>query len=319
MDPQTMDMVMVGIGTLMVSLTIIVVFSSTREKQMKKRIERVKTSGREASQQELFKQSLRKIRPQKSDGSRNIGEWLHYRLEVAAMEITPKRYMMMNLALLLVVALLLLAIGLPPLLCLLAGFVMGVGLPHFYVNLRINGRKKKFLKLFPDAIDLIVRGLRAGLPAAKSMQSVVSEIPEPVNIVFRDITEQIALGVTLEKAMADMAKRLDLTEFNFFVTSIILQRETGGNLTEILNNLSDVLRQRQMMKLKIKALSSEARASAAIVGSLPFLVFAAVSVMSPDYMTPLFDDFRGNIALAGAFTSLFTGIFIMIRLAKFEI
>lgn len=313
-----MDMVMVGIGTLMVSLTIILIFSSGRDKRYRKRLARVKGGGRGVTQQEMMKQSLRKVQYDLNN-KRSLKEWLRYRLEISGVHMSVKRYVMMNFGIMLFVALMIMAGGLPPLMALLMGFVVGVGLPHMYLGRRINGRKKKFLKLFPDAIDLIVRGLRAGLPAPKSMQSVVEEIPEPISPVFREITEQVALGVALEKAMADIAKRLDMTEFNFFVTSIILQRETGGNLTEILSNLSEVLRQRHSMKLKIKALSSEARASATIVGSLPFLVFIIVSFTSPGYMTPLIDDYRGNIALAGAFASLFTGVFIMIRLAKFEI
>ncbi len=317
MNPQTMDMIMIGIGTLMVSLTVIHIFSSGRDKRLKKRLERVKAGGREAHAQELLKQSLRKVRPEAN--KRSISEWLRSRLEIAHVAMHPRQYLLANLGLLLLSGVGLLSLGIPLTLSALLGFIIGVGFPHMYLNRRIQGRKKKFLKLFPDAIDLIVRGLRAGLPASKSMQSVVAEVPEPVSPVFHEITEQVALGVSLEKAMADMARRLDMTEFNFFVTSIILQRETGGNLTEILSNLSEVLRQRQSMKLKIKALSSEARASATIVGSLPFLVFAAVSATSPDYMTPLFDDYRGNIALAGACMSLCTGIFIMARLAKFEI
>lgn len=315
------DMLIVGIGTVMISLVIILVFSAHREKKLKKRIQRIKSSRSVKTQQELMKQSLRRVRPAKNEnGSRSVTEWLHYRLEISGVDLTVKRYFMLNVIVAVVTSLLILLMVTPnPLIALLAGFICGVGLPHFYVNIKIGGRKKSFLKLFPDAIDLIVRGLRAGLPAAKSMQSVVTEVPEPISGVFRDITEQVALGVNIEKAMAVIAKRLGLTEFDFFVTCITLQRETGGNLTEILSNLSEVLRQRYMMKLKIKAMSSEAKASAIIVGSLPFFVFGAVSVTSPDYMRPLFEDFTGNMALLGALISLSTGIFIMMRLAKFEI
>lgn len=318
---EPMDMAVVGIGTLMVALAIILVFSSEREKRVRKRIDRIKQSNKPPTQQELIKQSLRRAHPQSgATSSRSFGEWLYYRLEFGGVALTVKKYVIYNLVLFLVVSLVVLVFVTPSiLLAVLTGFALGTGLPHLYVGSCIKRRKKKFIKLFPDALDLIVRGLRAGLPAAKSMQSVAAEVPEPVSSVFREITEQIMLGVTMEKALADMAKRLGMTEFDFFVTSITLQRETGGNLTEILSNLSEVLRQRMMMRLKIKALSSEARASAIIVGSLPFLVFGAVSVMSPDYMRPLFEDSRGNVALIGSFASLGLGIFIMIRMAKFEI
>jgi tight adherence protein B len=133
------------------------------------------------------------------------------------------------------------------------------------------------------------------------------------------VSQQTQLGVPMEKALMDNAEKLGLTEFNFFVTTIILQRETGGNLSEILNNLADMLRQRHMMKLKIGALSSEARASAYIIGSLPFLVFSILMVISPSYLQPLFDDARGNKALLMAMGSLGVGAFIMKRMTQLEI
>ena len=181
------------------------------------------------------------------------------------------------------------------------------------------GRIKSFLKLFPDAIDFIVRGLRSGLPVTESMNMVGKEMEEPLGSIFASIGESVRLGVSLEKALQDTAKKLNTTEFNFFVTSIILQRETGGNLSEILGNLSDVLRKRFMMRLKIKAMSSEAKASAIIVGSLPFVVILALLFVSPGYLDPLIDDPTGNLAAAGATTSLLLGIGIMIKMTKFEI
>ncbi len=151
------------------------------------------------------------------------------------------------------------------------------------------------------------------------MQTVVEEIGDPINRVFHEIVEQIALGVTPEKALQDMAKRLKMTEFDFFVTSIILQRETGGNLAEILSNLSEVLRQRIMFRLKIKAMSAEARISALIIGCLPFLVFLALNFVTPTYMEPLYNDYRGNIAVLVALGSMLFGGFIMAKLTRFEI
>jgi tight adherence protein B len=123
----------------------------------------------------------------------------------------------------------------------------------------------------------------------------------------------------MEKALQDTARKLDNTEFNFFTTSIILQRETGGNLSEILNNLSEVIRKRYMMKMKIRAMTSEARASSIIIGVLPFIVSLAVMVISPGYLNPLIDDYRGNVSLIIASGMLVFGIWIMNRMAKFEI
>jgi len=161
--------------------------------------------------------------------------------------------------------------------------------------------------------------LRSGLPVSESMVLVSSEVPEPVSGTFTTLSNTMKLGVPLEKALQEMAKRLDLTEFNFFTTCIILQRETGGNLAEILSNLSDVLRGRYIMKMKIRALSSEARASAYIIGALPFVVLAAVSALNPEYMRPLIDDHRGNICAYVAAGMMSFGIWVMYRMTQFEI
>ncbi len=244
---------------------------------------------------------------------------LDQRLETAGLEISAERYLCFSGGIGLAVMLLMAMSGKPVAVGLLSGIMMGIGLPHFYVSRRIGKHRKQLLGYFPDAIDLIVRGLRAGLPVAESMQSVAKEIPDPVGQVFREISEQIALGVTMEKALADMARKLRTREFDFFVISITLQRETGGNLGEILHNLSDVLRQRHIMRLKIKAMASEAKASAYIIGALPFLVFAALMFLSPGYMDPLFEDYRGNLAAGGALLSLGFGAFVMSRMVKFEI
>ena len=151
------------------------------------------------------------------------------------------------------------------------------------------------------------------------MNMVGVEMEQPIGGIFAEIGESIRLGVPAEKAMADMAKKLGSTEFNFFVTCIVLQRETGGNLSEILSNLADVLRKRFMMRMKIKAMSSEAKSAAMIVGSLPFIVTLALTFLSPGYLNPLIDDPKGNFALGIAVTSLCTGIGIMMKMSRFEI
>ncbi len=198
-------------------------------------------------------------------------------------------------------------------------FIAGAWLPIKFLQMRIAKQNREFLKLFPDAIDLIVRGLRSGLPVTESLVLVAHEVADPVGPTFARVGNTMKLGVPLEKALQETAKKLDLAEFNFFTTSILLQRETGGNLSEILNNLSEVLRARIMMRLKIKAMSSEARASTIIIGALPFVVITAVGVLSPDYMKPLFTDYRGNIWLGVAAGMLGSGLYIMNRMSKFEI
>lgn len=199
------------------------------------------------------------------------------------------------------------------------GLVIGVWVPLKLLDFAINKEGKAFLRSFPDALDLIVRGLRSGLPVSESLVLVSQEIPNPVGSVFGNISSTMKLGVPMEKALHETARKLELTEFNFFTTSIVLQRETGGNLAEILNNLSEVLRSRYIMRMKIKAMSSEARASAYIIGALPFVVILAVMVVSPDYMTPLWNDYRGNICVGIAAGMMGFGAWVMRRMTQFEI
>jgi tight adherence protein B len=239
-------------------------------------------------------------------------------LERAGKTISPKRYVFHRMMWFSGIAAIL-SMKLNPALAIAIALVAGVWIPIKFLKRKINKRNKAFLRLFPDAIDLIVRGLRSGLPVSESLTVVSTEIPDPVGSVFATVSNTMKLGVPMEKALHETAKKLDLTEFNFFTTSIVLQRETGGNLAEILNNLSEVLRGRFLMHMKIKALCSEARASAIIVGALPFFVIGAVSIMSPSYLEPLINDYRGNIAALTAAGMMITGGWVMNRMTKFEI
>jgi len=209
--------------------------------------------------------------------------------------------------------------GLGVLTSAMLGVAGGFYLPWWQTGRMIGGRQKKFLNLFADAIELMVRGLKSGVPVSESIKVVGQEIAEPVGIEFRAITDGLQMGQTYEEAMAAASKRINLPEFRFFVVSLNIQQETGGNLSETLENLAVILRKRKQMKLKVKALSSEARASAYIVGSLPFLMFIGLSAMNPDYMTILFNDRRGNMVLGMAIGSLLTGVMTMIKMGKLEI
>lgn len=242
------------------------------------------------------------------------------RLERAGIQLSPQQYMLRRIFWVLGITF---VVGIIFKKSFLLGFFIGiitaVWLPLKLIQRKIGKENKAFLRIFPDAIDLIVRGLRSGLPVSESIVLVSTEVPNPVGSAFMTISHTMKLGVTLEKALQEMARKLDLTEFNFFTTSIILQRETGGNLSEILNNLSEVLRGRYIMGMKIKAMSSEARASAMIIGALPFIVILAVAVLSPGYLRPLIDDHRGNIAAMTAAGMMTFGLWVMNRMTKFEI
>jgi tight adherence protein B len=164
-----------------------------------------------------------------------------------------------------------------------------------------------------------VRGTRTGLPASEARRTIADEIQDPVGREFREVTDQMKIGVAMDEAMWSAARRLGIPEFNFLVISLAIQQETGGNLAEILEKLSDMVRRREQMRLKVKAMSSEARASAMIIGSLPFVMAGVISFVNPGYMSTLFTDPRGWVMIGIGLTSLLIGIGIMAKMIKFEI
>jgi tight adherence protein B len=191
----------------------------------------------------------------------------------------------------------------------------------------IAKRIKKFTVNFPDALELMVRGLRSGLPIAETLSIVSTEVPGPVGEEFRLVNERIKIGKTMDQALDETAERLGTPEFKFFCITLTIQRETGGNLAETLANLATVLRQRAQMKLKINAMSSESKASAWIIGSLPFIVFALISWINFKYMSPFFTpDPNGLFGLSlmqvvgiGGMCWMGIGVFIMAQMINFEI
>ena len=246
-------------------------------------------------------------------------ELLRRRIAAAGKSWTLGRYAMACGLIALAVTVLLLWRGAPFLLAFFLGLVAGIGLPHFYVGLLARRRIQKFLLLFPDAIELLVRGLRSGLPVSETLQVVGGEIPDPVGVEFRGVADKMRIGRTMEAALQETADRLSTAEFQFFTITLAIQRETGGNLAETLSNLADVLRKRLQMKLKIKAMSSESKASAYIIGALPFLIFAMIMVVNPGYGGKFFTDTRLIMAACGAGVWMSIGVLIMAKMINFEI
>ncbi|MFM5949535.1 MAG: type II secretion system F family protein [Novosphingobium sp.] len=199
------------------------------------------------------------------------------------------------------------------------GLLMGAGIPHMVVGFYIKRRSNAFTTKFPDAIELLVRGLRSGLPVTETLGVVASEVPGPVGEEFKLVTERIKIGKTMEDALQETADRLNTPEFSFFCITLAIQRETGGNLAETLSNLADVLRKRAQMKLKIKAMSSESKASAYIVGSLPFIVFTMIYWINPKYLGGFFTDDRLIVTGLGGLVWMSIGGFIMAKMVSFEI
>jgi tight adherence protein B len=199
------------------------------------------------------------------------------------------------------------------------GIVVAVMVPRMVIAKLIGRQAKLFLAGFPDAIDLMVRGVRSGLPVAEAINTAGQETTGVVAQTFRQIAGNIKLGLTLDEALWAAARRLELQEFKFFVISLSIQQETGGNLAEILSNLSHMMRRREQLRLKIKAMSSEARASALIIGALPFIMFFVIFFINPEYIMKFFIDPRGWVLLAVGIGSLLLGTLVMAKMVSFEI
>jgi tight adherence protein B len=244
---------------------------------------------------------------------------LRTRLEQTGKDISLGKYAMVCVGLTLVVAILLIMRGAPFALSLLLGLFFGVGGPHFIIGRMIKRRINKFNSNFPDAIELMVRGLRSGLPITETLGIVAGEIQGPVGVEFRMVSDKMKIGRTMEVALQETADRLGTAEFQFFVITLAIQRETGGNLAETLSNLADVLRKRSQMKLKIRAMSSESKASAYIVGALPFIVFGLIWFINGQYMQNFFIDPRLIIAGCIGLVWMAIGAFIMAKMVNFEI
>lgn len=255
-----------------------------------------------------------------TDGqSMSRADRLRLRIQQTGKKWTMQQYLYASGGIAFVIMAMLWLKGAPLYLALFGGLLLGAGLPHIVVSFLIGKRLKNFTSNFPDAIELLVRGLKSGLPVSETLSVVAKEIPGTVGEEFKMVTEKIKIGKSMEDALQDTADRLGTAEFQFFVITLAIQRETGGNLAETLANLADVLRKRSQMKLKIKAMSSESKASAYIVGSLPFFVFGMVWTVNPQYLAGFFYEQRLIVAGLIGMVWMSIGAFIMAKMVNFEI
>ncbi|ATC30942.1 secretion protein F [Caulobacter vibrioides] len=240
------------------------------------------------------------------------------RLQAAGLGENVKMFWIVSGVLGLFVAMIILLLGQSPLVALGAGFAAGAGLPRWVLGFLAKGRTHKFTEAFADAVDIIVRGIKSGLPVHDCLKIIGKECPEPLAGEFRTLTENIAMGVPMDAALEKMYERMPTNELRFFSIVLAIQQKTGGNLAEALGNLSTVLRARKLMKEKIKALSAEAVASAFIIGCLPPGVVTLISVTSPAYMAPMFADPRGHLMLLASAVWMSIGIFVMRNMINFK-
>src|SRR6476660_7956028 len=312
-----------GVGALL--LGFLAMSGPSASKSLKRRIELVKERHGDIIAGNAQAQ-IRKLMAQRTSRIESYASTLipkpalmRKRLEMTGKDISLGKYAMVCVGVAVLVATAVMLRGAPILLSIVLGRFCSIGGPHFVIGKMIDRRVRKFTANFPDAIELMVRGLRSGLPITETLGVVASEIPGPVGVEVRMVADKMKIGRTMEAALQDTADRLGTPEFQFFVITLAIQRETGGNLAETLSNLADVLRKRAQMKLKIRAMSSESKASAYIVGSLPFIVFTLVYMMNPKYMGGFFTDQRLIVAGIGAMIWMSIGGLIMAKMVNFEI
>ena len=295
----------------------------------RRRIKRVQSHGRHTSTS-MSPEQIVSIRRRTSDSSIPIFDFLikrvlprpevlRNRLAATGSKISLGTYLAICIGIFAVVTLAgVIVAAIPNLAAPLLGLFAGLGLPHMVVGFLGKRRKAKFINHFPEAIDLMVRGLKSGLPVNESLKVAGEEIADPVGLELRHIIDQVRIGTKVEKALDDAGKRLGIQEFNFMNIAMSIQAETGGNLAETLGNLSDVLRKRRQLKLKIRALSSEAKASAYIIGSLPFIMTGIIHMTNENYLMVLYTDPRGNLAVIAGLVWFAIGAFVMWKMVRFE-
>lgn len=243
---------------------------------------------------------------------------LRARLEQAGVGWSPTQFWIISATLGVLSALGALVAGLHILLVLAGGVIGGLGLPRWWLGMLRTRRQKKFTANFADALDIIVRGVKSGLPLNECLKIIAREGEQPVKREFEILVEGIAVGVDVEEGMRRMLRRMPLPELSFLSTVLAIQSKAGGNLAEALQNLSGVLRARKMMREKVGALSSEAKASAMIIGSLPPGVGVLVSIMSPSYMEPMIGTSLGQMMLLGGAVWMGIGILVMRGMINFK-
>ncbi|HEX3441537.1 MAG TPA: type II secretion system F family protein [Pseudolabrys sp.] len=324
LDLVTVVALAIGLLTGLAGLTAVAVVEGPNRRRFARRLLTVKGEKQKAKGETAFRSLSRRDNATMTD--KLARRWLPRRdMLVARLERTGRpisigRYAIVILLMSAILSFLASGFGGMRLLpAMLLGVGMGILIPHVAIGRMGKKRVMAFIGLFPEAIDLMVRALRSGLPISEAIIMASHEIGDPIGAEFRTIEAGMRLGRDLESLLWEISKRIDAPEFRFFIIALSVQRETGGNLAETLSNLAEVLRRRRTMRLKARAMASEARASTMILGSLPILVSVILLMSSPGYIMPLFSDVRGLMLVGVALGMLTTGIGIMVRMAKFEI
>lgn len=272
-------------------------------------------AGDSTARRQLIQGKLRELERQRQRSRRNTPRQL---LLQSGMPLTLRGFVLGSAAAAAAAGGLLALAGLAPFLCLLSAAGVGLLLPRLVLRAVVRRRQARFTRHFADALDIMVRGVRSGLPVGECLRIVARESPDPVGPEFQLFTESQRLGMTLKQALDRAVERMPVTELQFFSIVLQVQQQTGGNLAATLDNLSGVLRGRKRLLDKIQAMSSEAKASAMIIGALPFLVCGGLWLANPEYIALLFTQRLGNVMLGGCGVWMLIGIAVMHKMIHFE-
>jgi tight adherence protein B len=263
--------------------------------------------------------SIKDLEKKQAEVNKKKAATLKAKITQAGLGFTEMQFYLGSVVLGLVSGAVVLLAGIQIFVALGVAFVVGVGFPRFFVNFALKRRLKKFLDELPNALDVMVRSIKSGLPLNDSLRLIANEAKDPVKTEFRRVVESQQMGLSVPDAIARMYLTVPLSEVNFFAIVIQIQAQAGGNLSEALGNLSRVIRDRKKMKAKVTALSMEAKASAVIIGALPFIVATLVYLTSPEYMMILFTDPRGHLIMGCSAVWMSIGIFVMRNMINFDI
>jgi tight adherence protein B len=263
-----------------------------------------------------LQESLKQLEEDEKKRKKKIN--LRVMLAQAGLETSPRSFWMMSMVLGAIIGALAYIFGLPWYAAVSATVASGIGFPRWCLGFLRRRRQQVFLTDFADAVDIVVRGLKSGLPVSDALKVIAAEVAPPVGPEFLEVVEGQRIGITIDQGIERMFERMPLAEVNFLAIVMAIQSKTGGNLAEALSNLSKVLRDRKKMKAKIKSVSQEAKSSAMIIGALPFCIIGLLSIFSPDYLTPLWSTRMGNMMLAGSAIWMTLGALVMRKMINFD-
>jgi tight adherence protein B len=320
-------MVAIAVG----GVALAVLFPMLNGSEAAKRVDQISTGKKETktsfrsrladdgkdTRRKQIQESLKQIEDQEKQRKRKLT--LRAMIAQAGLEISPRGFWMMSLVSCVLFGVIPMFLGAPWFVSAGSAFVGLFGFPRWFLGFKRRRRMNRFLNDFADAIDVMVRGLKAGLPVSEAMKIIAAESGPPVGPEFIEVVDGQRIGIPIDQGIERMYDRMPLSEVNFLGIVMTIQSKTGGNLSEALSNLSRVLRERKKMKQKVRAISQEAKSSAAIIGSLPFFIMGALTFLNPEYLSPLFHTSFGNMLIIGSGIWMTIGCLIMRQMINFEI